>query len=351
MSTLPVTRIIDANLNRLAEGLRILEEISRMILNDTGMTQKLKTLRHDLVRGDLSFNLELLRSRNSTRDVGSSLEVEGEEKKKDLPLIVIANSRRAQESLRVLEELAKLPEVPGKLDSDSFKKARFALYTLEQELIYRLLRQDKAKSISGLYVIIDTGFLKGRGYREAAEQVIQSGARVIRFCDKILEKKQLLAAAGELRGLCRQKGVLFIINEYLDIALAAEADGLHIGREGLPVEVARRLLPADKILGCTASTVEEAAAAEAAGADYIAVGAVYPGLSENAQKVVGLEGVRQVRRATKFPLVATGGIDETNTRAVLEAGADSIGLMSALSDAPDITRAARAIVEIIEAKK
>jgi len=138
---LAVTRIVDANINRLAEGLRILEDIARMALDDTDLTQQLKTLRHDLIRGDLSFNLELLRSRDSAEDVGMTLEVEGEGKTKDLPLIVVANFRRAQEALRVLEEMAKLPEMTGKLDSDKFKQARFTLYTLEQKLVAKLTAQ------------------------------------------------------------------------------------------------------------------------------------------------------------------------------------------------------------------
>jgi thiamine-phosphate pyrophosphorylase len=138
MMNLAITRIVDANLNRLAEGLRILEDIARLALDDTDLTQQLKNLRHDLIRGDLAFNLELLQSRNSTEDVGMTLEVEGEGKTKDLPLIVVANFRRAQEALRVLEEMAKLPEMLGKLDSEQFKQARFALYTLEQKLVARL---------------------------------------------------------------------------------------------------------------------------------------------------------------------------------------------------------------------
>jgi thiamine-phosphate pyrophosphorylase len=141
MMNLAVTRIVDANINRLAEGLRILEDIARMALDDTDLTQQLKTLRHDLIRGDLSFNLELLRSRDSAEDVGMTLEVEGEGKTKDLPLIVVANFRRAQEALRVLEEMAKLPEMTGKLDSDKFKQARFTLYTLEQKLVAKLTAQ------------------------------------------------------------------------------------------------------------------------------------------------------------------------------------------------------------------
>jgi thiamine-phosphate pyrophosphorylase len=135
----PVLRIIDENLNRLAEGLRVLEDISRMILDDPDLSGQLKTLRHDLVRCDLPFNLKLLQSRNSSADVGAALDVSGEEKQKTLPLLTVANSRRAQEALRVLEDLAKLPEVSSSLDSEKFRKARFEIYTLEKELVSKLM--------------------------------------------------------------------------------------------------------------------------------------------------------------------------------------------------------------------
>ena len=141
MRTQSVLRIIDANLNRLAEGLRILEEAARMALDDVELTQDLKTMRHDLIRNDITLNIELIQSRDSAGDIGSDLEVSGEEKQKDFPLIIIANSRRAQESLRVLEEMGKLPEIASKLDSGKYKKARFELYTIEKKLISRLTQR------------------------------------------------------------------------------------------------------------------------------------------------------------------------------------------------------------------
>ncbi len=142
MSSSPVWRIIDENLNRLAEGLRVLEDIARMVLDDGALTQELKTLRHELIRSDLPFNLKLLQSRNSAADVGATMEVSGETKEKDLSLLVVANSRRAQESLRVLEEIAKLPEIATHLDSNKYKDARFELYTIEQKLVSGLLKRD-----------------------------------------------------------------------------------------------------------------------------------------------------------------------------------------------------------------
>ncbi len=133
-----VMRIIDANLNRAGEGLRFLEELARMVLNDPELTAGLKTLRHKLVINDTSFNRQLLGSRNASGDVGIDIEVDGEEKGKGIAELLVANSRRAQESLRILEELAKIPGISDYLDSNKFKHARFELYTVEKQLMSRL---------------------------------------------------------------------------------------------------------------------------------------------------------------------------------------------------------------------
>jgi thiamine-phosphate pyrophosphorylase len=351
MSFSPVMRIVDANLNRLAEGLRVLEEAARMILNDTGLTAQLKALRHDLIRGDAAFNLELLNTRNSVEDVGAELKVAGENPGKDLPTMMVANARRVQESLRVLEDLAKLPETGGKLDSECFKKARFKLYTVEQQIVQRLVRQERRKMISGLYIIIDTQVLNGRGHLEAAAKVIQAGVKVIQLRDKITPKRELIPLARDLQALCCKNGVLFIMNDFLDVALAVNADGLHLGQEDLPVEEARKLLSPDKILGCSAATAKEAQTAEREGADYIAVGAIFATGSKTNVDVVGLEALRLVKPAVHVPLVAIGGINIDNAREVVKAGADSLCVISAVLQARDISLAVRQIIEIIEDRK
>jgi thiamine-phosphate pyrophosphorylase len=129
-------RIVDANLNRLGEGLRVLEEVTRMTLNDKPLSQQLKDLRHDVVRVELSFHRRLVAARDSAGDVGAEMDAAGESKQRNLTATVVANARRAQESLRVLEEMAKLPEI--KLDSAKFRKARFALYTIEKDILGKL---------------------------------------------------------------------------------------------------------------------------------------------------------------------------------------------------------------------
>jgi thiamine-phosphate pyrophosphorylase len=341
-------RIIDSNFNRLAEGLRVLEDIARMVLDDRYLTQELKTLRHNSIRADLPFNLTMLNARDSGRDVGEDLSVEGEKAERDLPSLIIANSRRAQESLRVLEELARLPEYFSMLDSRSFKNSRFTLYTLEQKLISRVLRRDKADKIRGLYVILDTGILKGRDPLEAASRVIAAGVKVIQLRDKNLGKRHLVELAIQLQSLCSRNQVLFIVNDYLDVALAADSDGLHLGQGDLPPDVARRLLPLDKILGCSAYTPEAARAAEEAGADYIAVGSIFPTSSKGNIEVIGLERIRQVKDATKLPVVAIGGITRNNAEEVCRAGSDCLCVISAVLNSSDITAAAKGIIEVIE---
>jgi len=337
-------RLIDANLNRISEGLRLLEDVARFILNDAGISAELKSLRHELLGKNSSFHKALLSARDSAGDVAAFAEEEA--RRSDLPTILTANARRVQESLRVVEEFAKLPDIA--LEPAKFKQARFALYELERKLTARLLRQEKR--IAGLYVIIDSETLGGRDERKICRQAIRGGAKIIQLRDKHRGMGEILAAAKRLKQVCTQSDVLFIVNDYPDIALASGADGLHLGPGDLPVSAARQLLPIDKILGCSTTTLKEALQAEADGADYIAVGSIYPTSSKAGAIVVGLETLRQIREAISRPIVAIGGIDETNAATAIEAGADSLAVISAVLGAADVEEAARKLTERMEAK-
>jgi thiamine-phosphate pyrophosphorylase len=342
-------RIIDANLNRIGESLRLLEDIARLLLNNAPLARQLKAMRHELEVGDLSFKKQLLQARNAEGDVGINIEVPEQLKERDLPQVVIANTRRVQQSLRVIEEMAKIPGI--KLEPDRFKKARFSLYTVERDLISRLLRRDKVERISGLYAILDTRFLQGLNHIDIATQLIEGGAKILQLRDKTTPKSELLPMALELKKLCAKHNILFIVNDYLDIALAADADGLHIGQDDLPLPSARQLLPMDKIIGCSVTTLDQAVAAESGGADYIAVGAIYPTASREATEVVGLERLRLIRNKVKLPLVAIGGITADNIAEVIGAGASSAAVISALLKAKSPQKAARQMVDILEERR
>jgi thiamine-phosphate pyrophosphorylase len=340
-------RIIDASLNRAAEGLRFLEDTARFLLNDAPLTEQLKAIRHELITGDWPFHQRLIQSRDSQGDVGINIEVEGGRDKKNLASAVVANSRRVQEALRTLEEVAKIEGGGLPLDSAKLQASRFAMYTIEKNLLSRLLRQDKTEKIKGLYAIVDTESLKGRSHIKIAGEIIHGGAKIIQLRDKTTKKKDLLPIAQTLSDLCKANGVLFIMNDNLDIALASGADGLHIGQEDLSAAAARKLAPLDMIIGCSVFNVGQAEQAVAAGADYVAVGAIFPTPSKDTA-VLGLEPLRQVKQAVAVPVVAIGGITLNNLTEVRRAGADSIAVIGAILGAASPEEAARAIIKKFE---
>ncbi len=198
----------------------------------------------------------------------------------------------------------------------------------------------------GLYVIIDPEVAGDRPEDEIARQAIEGGARLVQLRDKQREKGLQLPVAQRLKEICAQASVPLIINDHLDLALAAEADGLHVGQKDLPVSIVRRLMP-DAIIGCSTNNVEEALRAQADGASYVSVGRLFPTDSKADTRPATLETLRAVKQAVHIPVAAIGGITEENIDAVLEAGADLVAVIGAVVAAPDVREAARRLVERI----
>jgi thiamine-phosphate pyrophosphorylase len=338
-----VLRLVDANLDRLGEGLRVLEDVSRFLLNDPVLSKRLKTLRHTLVKELGPLEQELLSARQVAEDVGAPKTERVALQHQDLPTLVVANSRRVQESLRVLEEFSRVSGTPLSGKTAGFEKARFEVYDLEQQLVSRILRHDKAARLKGLYLVLDVMALKGRDEVEVAAAAIRGGVKTIQLRDKQRSKAELLTTARKLRDLCAEEGVLFIVNDHIDIALAVNADGLHLGQDDLPLAEARRILPIDMLIGSSTHSVAEAVRAQAGGADYVAVGSIYPTTSKEKFKLVGPETLRRVRSKVSVALIAIGGINDSNVQEVMKAGADGIAVISAVLGADDVEKAARGI--------
>lgn len=338
-------RVWDANLNRAREGLRVLEEAARFLLDDKALAERIKALRHTLAT-DSSLTARLLSHRRASEDVAAFADLPTELERRDWLAVVLANAKRTQESLRVLEELEKLPDAPWK--TSAFKEGRFALYELEKELVGKLLRGERAARLRGLYAIIDPEMSLGRSIIKVAQEAIAGGASVLQLRDKIRPKGEVLAEAQEIRNITAQANVLFIVNDHPDLALAADADGVHLGQKDLPIAVARRILPIDRLVGCSANTLAEAQAAVAQGADYLGVGSVFPTATKADARPGSLDVLRQIKAAVPIPLVAIGGINADNIAQVMQAGADAAAVVSAICGAPDVVGAARNIVEAME---
>jgi thiamine-phosphate pyrophosphorylase len=202
-----------------------------------------------------------------------------------------------------------------------------------------------------LYVILDQGAAGARGLGLALDAVLEGGCRVVQLREKTMALADLYPVAGALRRRCREAGCLFIVNDRVDLALAVEADGVHVGQDDLPAREARRLLRPGMILGVSTHDESQARRAVADGADYVAVGSMFPTGSKTGFQLVGPDLVRRVRPEVPVPLVAIGGITVDNVTEVIQAGADAVAVISAVCAAPDPAAAARRFLEAIRAAR
>lgn len=339
-----VLRVIDANVDRCQEGLRVLEDVARFVLDDATLMGQLREARHQIAHAVAPLDLSLVAARRAQDDVGAGPD-QPEEPRTALPQLVRANAKRAEEALRVLEEFARLPEMPPEMGLSAFKTARFALYDVEQKLLGRLSRQERISKIKGIYIILDPTATKDRPEVEIVEEALEGGASMVQWRDKVRDKGIQLKLLKPIRELCTQHGALLIINDDPDLALAADADGVHVGQRDLPIAAARAVLPPDRIVGASTTTVEEAQLADAQGADYIAVGAMYPTMSKTDTRPAGLITLAKVREITRRPLVAIGGINADNVEPVIAAGADAVAVISAVVSAANPRAATRHLLE------
>ena len=202
--------------------------------------------------------------------------------------------------------------------------------------------------IPRLYAILDAAQLGGRQPAAVAETLLQAGVRLIQYRDKSSSSRKLFMTGLRVAELVKEAGALLIVNDRADVARALNADGVHVGQDDLPVEAARLLLPAGKWVGCSTHTLEQVREADRSSADYIAFGPIFPTRSKAApDPVVGLQGLGEARKATAKPLVAIGGITLQSARAVIEAGADSVAVISDLLGTSDIAARAREFLAIL----
>jgi len=203
---------------------------------------------------------------------------------------------------------------------------------------------------SPLYAILDTGLSKGRAPTAILRQFLKGGAKLIQLRAKELSSGDFFALAKEARQITRDAGAMFIVNDRADIALACGADGVHLGQDDLPLEAARKILGKEKIIGVSTHDLAQASEAESGGADYIGFGPIFGTTTKDTgYSPRGLEMLREVRQAVKIPLVAIGGITESNVAEVWKAGADVAAIISDLMGADDIAAKMRSMLTLHEA--
>lgn len=200
-----------------------------------------------------------------------------------------------------------------------------------------------------VYVITDRSF-RGRTHKQVARAALRGGATAVQLRDKQATGRELLQWARQLRDLTRAAGVLFLVNDRVDVALAVHADGVHVGQEDVPVADARQLMGPGRVVGASAGNVEEALQAEQASADYLGVGPVFPTATKpDAGEAIGVDGLRRIVQAVRLPVVAIGGITADNAGQAIRAGAVGVAVISAVATADDMVAATRQLREAVDA--
>lgn len=320
-----IYRILDANLDRAREGLRIIEEWCRFGLNNPQFTEECKDLRQALSHWHTG---QIRASRDTPNDPGTELTHPQEQQRANITEVLRSNFCRTQEALRVLEEYGKLHAEPM---AAACKQMRYRVYTLESNLTGHQ-RQQKLKQ-SYLYLVTSPV----ENLLSVVESALEGGLTLVQYRDKTADDQTRLHTAEKLRQLCHRYNALLIINDRVDLALAVDADGVHLGQEDLPIAFARQLLGSQRIIGRSTKNPTEMQQAIAAGADYIGVGPVYETPTKAGRAAAGLDYVRYAVKNATVPWFAIGGISAESLADVLTCGAERVAVVRAIIEAEQPT--------------
>lgn len=201
----------------------------------------------------------------------------------------------------------------------------------------------------GIYLVTDRGLCGGRSLEEVVGAALRGGVAYVQLREKNLSTRMFVEEARVVKQLLASRGVPLIINDRLDVALACEADGVHIGQDDMPYETARRLLGPKAIIGLSVETWADVEAAQKLDVDYLGVSPVFATPTKtDTREPWGLDGLRQIQAANRHPLVAIGGINAANAKAVAEAGAPCLAVVSAICSADDPAAAAATLKKILD---
>ncbi|MFN0195281.1 MAG: thiamine phosphate synthase [Planctomycetaceae bacterium] len=321
-------RILDACANRAREGVRVIEDYVRFVLDDAHLTRLLKTWRHEFVQSLSRLGAEAWASRETQADVGTRISTRQEFLRPTLLSVVQANCKRLEEAVRSLEEYGKIlsPEFAQELE-----QLRYRFYTLEKAILNTQFNRERLAGCR-LYLLV-TEELCDHGAGPAVRESLAHGAKIVQMREKNRTERQLLEQGKRIRAWTREFGGLFIVNDRPDLAVLCDADGVHVGQDDLTVKDARRIVGPEQIVGVSTHTIEQARRAVIDGADYLGVGPVFASQTKQFDQFAGLEFVKQVAAEITLPWYAIGGINAENISQVLAAGATRVAVSGAICGA------------------
>lgn len=336
-SSLAAFRILDASINRACEGIRVVEDYTRMILEDRYLSMQMKQLRHDVVTATEPLDREKrIASRDSVGDVGRENQTSTEYQRPEESGVVQANLSRVAQSLRTIEEFSKAIDVSV---AQSVEQLRYRSYTLEKAILTTMM---SAKNLEEhrLYLLLD-GMNGPENLLAFAASVIAGGVDVLQLRDKSLSDRELILAGRALSEATQGTAAKWIVNDRCDLAIAAGADGVHLGQTDLKVVDARRVIGPSRMIGVSTHSVEQARNAVLEGANYIGIGPVFPSQTKQFDEHVGVELVQTIVSEIQLPSFAIGGIDNNNIDALLAVGCQHVAVSNVILAASDPAAAAK----------
>lgn len=329
-----VRRILDANANRAREALRVMEDAARFLLDDAELAAGLKQVRHDLA-GALGPLGDLPRHRDTPGDVGTAIATPAEGQRADVAAVAVAAGKRLSEALRSLEEFAKTSPAPAV--AVAIEQLRYRGYALEAKLTAAL----RSGTAGWRLCLLLTESLCCRAWEEAVTVAVGNGVDCVQVREKHLDGGDLKRRVEQVIAIARPAGASVIVNDRPDVALAAGADGVHLGQTDLPCADVRRLTGRQLIVGVSTSRLEQAKAAWRDGADYCGVGPMFPTTTKHKPVLAGPEYLREYIAWGKLPHLAIGGITPENVGQLTAAGVQGVAVSSVICCAEDPGAVAR----------
>lgn len=348
-----IWRTLDASANRSAEAVRVLEDILRFCLDDAFLSQEAKAIRHELAiifsREDLQARIRL---RDVLRDVGVSTTVAKTPPRTEIKHVVAANAARASQSIRSLEECSRLV-VPAV--TTAFEQLRYRIYTLEKAAMTTIISENRLADIS-LCVLLDVDRPKTE-FKTLVGQLLAAGVNMIQLRDKKANTSLLCERTKTITQQARQyaesttgkRRCIVLVNDRADVAVAANADGVHLGETDLPVNLARKVCGHEFIIGRTAHSIAEAKQAVLDGADYLGVGPCYPSNTKQFKEFATDTFLRDVSEEIRLPVFAIGGITSDNLDRLVRLGVKRVAIASSITDAADPGEESRLICSLLSA--
>lgn len=322
-----VDRLIDANLDRAREGLRVVEDWCRFGLEREDLVITLKDWRQRLGR---LHQEHYKQARSTATDNAAGLEHPAQLDRHSPRQVVAANCGRVQEALRVLEEFTRGRDAALASESAAI---RYGLYDLEVSCLNATHGADRRSKLKDCRLCLITSPVDD--LLERVEAALQSGVGMVQYRGKSGHDRDRLQEAQAIQIRCRQHGALFIVNDRIDLALATDADGVHLGQNDLPSDVARRLIGPQRLLGLSTHTLEEVKQAGSESCDYIGLGPVFTTPVKPGRVAISPDRVSEAIALTRLPLFAIGGINPSNLPGLKAAGCQRIAVIGAIMSASD----------------